>query len=949
MDGTRRERGLLERDVEIARLNALCRKAAGGEGTVVAVRGPAGIGKTALLDAVRHVGNSAGLLSLTASGAELERELAFGVVRQLFEPPLRHLPDDERAMLLQGASGLARAVVLDPEPLPPRQEAAQAAMHGLYWLAVQLADSHPLLVIVDDAHWADAPSLRWLSYLARRLEGVPLELVLGLRDAEPGTDITLLDQVLPEAHAETLRPRPLSTTAVEHWLARTYRQAPAAEFVDGCWNATGGNPFLLNELTTALRAEGLECDAATANRIDGIAPATIARSVLLRLARLGPDAIAVAESAAVLSTDARLDRVARLSEVPIERAAIIVDELAQAGVMVPGDPVAFAHPVLRAAVYEQVPSTRRGLWHRTAAERLLADGAGAEHASAHLLAAPAAGQPWVVSALRQAASVALARGGPDAAARLLRRAIEEPADDPSAVLLELAVAEGLAQDPAALEHAHQAVVTATGPEQRARAALLEARVLTQVGRVPEALETLAAVEHGADVLDTALVQEIRAEALLISVWTTGGTGLNERLEALGVDALEGDTPIERSLLGLRVMASIMAARPAGPTVELARRLLAREDLARADERIGIPVIHSMTIADAFDDAGPALDVLIRGGRDRGAIASVVFGCLMRADLAFRVGDLSVAELDAREALEIAIEHGLALALLGAVSRVVEVLVETEPGGGALKLLAQHRLDGDTLPPGEPTHLLLHARARARAAAGDARAAEADLRDCGARQTAWGDINPSSIPWRSSLALVLGPTREAEHLVEEELELARSFGAARAVGIALRARALARRGDAAVAGLREAVETLAASPARLERARALVDLGAALRRAGRRKDALEALREGLDGADRCGAHQLATRARAELKAAGARPRRERVSGVEALTASERRVAQMATEGLTNRQIAQALFVTTKTVEMHLGRVYLKLGIRRRHELAGALRQPDAADHRETRPG
>lgn len=189
------------------------------------------------------------------------------------------------------------------------------------------------------------------------------------------------------------------------------------------------------------------------------------------------------------------------------------------------------------------------------------------------------------------------------------------------------------------------------------------------------------------------------------------------------------------------------------------------------------------------------------------------------------------------------------------------------------------------------------------------------------------------------------------LVEEELELAERFGAPRAIGIALRARALLRRGDAAVAGLRDAVQTLADSPARLEHARALVDLGAALRRSSRRQEARAALAAGLDASDRCGARRLSMRARAELVAAGARPRRERLSGPESLTARERRVAQMAADGLTNRQLAQALFVTTKTVEMHLGHVYGKLGIRRRTELAGALGDdvaPGAPRRQESAP-
>jgi predicted ATPase len=230
MDGVVSEEALLERDIEVRRLRELCAEAATGRGAAVALQGPAGVGKTVLLGATVAAGEEVGMLALGASGAELERELPFGVARQLFERYLRKLGDRDRAALLEGAPGLARWVVLDPEPGPPRPEAAQAAMHGLYWLAAELAVRRPLLLVVDDAHWADAPSLRWLAYLTRRLDGVALLVVLGCRDSEPGADTTLLAEVLSEAHAGVLRPRPLTRAGVERWLSGNYdeRQPVAA-------------------------------------------------------------------------------------------------------------------------------------------------------------------------------------------------------------------------------------------------------------------------------------------------------------------------------------------------------------------------------------------------------------------------------------------------------------------------------------------------------------------------------------------------------------------------------------------------------------------------------------------------------------------------------------------------------------------------------------------------
>jgi DNA-binding CsgD family transcriptional regulator len=937
MDGAMGGERLLERDGELARLRELCGDAAAGRGSVVAVRGPAGLGKTALLDAARALGAEAGLLPLVASGAELERELAFGVVRQLFERPLRQLSDHDRDELLTGAPGLATTLVLEPEPTPLHPEAAQAAMHGLYWLAADLAARDPLLVVVDDAHWADAPSLRWLAYLARRLDGVPLLLITASRDAEPGAHGVLLEQVLSEAAAGGLRPSPLSRSGVERWLDRTYEGAPAPEFVEGCWSATGGNPLLLSELTAELRAEGLVADARAAARVDGIAPGTIARSVLTRLARLGPEAVAIAEAVAVLSQDARLDRVAALSGATLSRAAEIVDRLVASGIFADREPIAFAHPVLRAAVYEQIPAARRGLAHATAAWRLLDDGAGAERAASHLLLAPPSGAPAIVEALRVAAAAATARGAPDAAVQLLRRALAEPPAERFELVLELANAEAIVQDPGAVEHALEAVASEITPDQRARAAILAARGLTATRRFGEALDVLEDAERQLETLDTSSRQLVQAEALMQVGWHRGVGVLDERLAALGVDELAGETAGERALLAIRAMEMLTNGRDSARALSLTRRLLAHQDPDGRPDAQAI-LARSLALADAVDEARTALSALVDRGRERGAVASVAWGCAIRAETELRAGKLAEAETDASEALTIALDHDVGIVVPAVVASLVDTCLERRPAQEALVLLARHGFNGQALPPGYTSHVLLHARGRARAAAGDPKMAASDLRECGQAETDWGARNPAAMPWRSSLALVLhalGQTDEAEALAEEELDLARAFGANRAIGIALRAAALLRRGGAAIAGLREAVETLAASPAHLEHARALVDLGAAQRRAGRRQDALDTLRAGLDAADRCGAHQLSARARAELRAAGARPRRQRLSGPESLTASERRVAGMAAAGLTNRQIAQALFVTTKTVEMHLGRVYPKLGVAGRAELAGVL--------------
>lgn len=222
--------------------------------------------------------------------------------------------------------------------------------------------------------------------------------------------------------------------------------------------------------------------------------------------------------------------------------------------------------------------------------------------------------------------------------------------------------------------------------------------------------------------------------------------------------------------------------------------------------------------------------------------------------------------------------------------------------------------------------------------GDAAVAlDAALR-CGSLLAALHAENPAVADWRSRAALAaaaLGDEARARELWEEELRLARDFGAPRAIGIALRAAGLIEGGERGIALLREAEAVLAASPAVLERARALTDLGAALRRARQRREAREPLRLGADLARDCGAAALAGRARDELLAAGARPRREVTRGLAALTSRELRVAELAAQGHGNREIAQALFITRKTVEAHMRSIFRKLGIGAREELRDQL--------------
>lgn len=345
-----------------------------------------------------------------------------------------------------------------------------------------------------------------------------------------------------------------------------------------------------------------------------------------------------------------------------------------------------------------------------------------------------------------------------------------------------------------------------------------------------------------------------------------------------------------------------------------------------------------TWADHLTDALELTDRMVEHGRRHGRPVAVATGALMRALVGYHRGRLAEAAADAAAARDLAPllpgSHPLlttahAIAMLETIERVTD-----EADLAALDREARLLpVDDDALP----YVLVLHARGVLAAELGNHETALDLFRAAGEHATSWDAMNPAVIPWRSAAALALralGRHDEAVPLVDEELRLARRYGAPRPIGIALRAAAATTPADA-VPILEEAVAVLEDSPSQLERARALADLGRAIRLSGRPRDAREPLRLALELAVHSGSNRLAAQAHGELLAAGVRPRRVAVTGVDALTPAERRVAELAAAGRSNRAIAEQLFISEKTVEGHLGKVYDKLGVRSRGQLPALI--------------
>ena len=381
---------------------------------------------------------------LTARGLALESGFAYGIARQLIEPVRASAGPGEWDELLDGAAGLAARVFDWTGAGSVEDDVPYATTHGLYWLAANLAARRPLVIAVDDAHWADAPSLRWLAHLAARIDGLPIALLVAARSGpdEPGMFDEL--RACPQCLLLPLRPLGSETTAA---LVRERLGGQAdAELCRACHDCTGGNPFLLESLAAALREPGSGDPLA---RVENLAPEPVARAVLRRVNQLGEGAGRLAQALAVLGGPAPVRHAAALAGQDLPDAARLADSLRAADVLAPGSVLEFAHPIVRAAVYESIPAGERALAHAQAARCSNATAPTPSGSRCTCCTANRAASPQVVALLRAAAQAASGRGAPGPAAGYLRRALDEPPDpaERPALLLELGLALAVSAAP----------------------------------------------------------------------------------------------------------------------------------------------------------------------------------------------------------------------------------------------------------------------------------------------------------------------------------------------------------------------------------------------------------------------------------------------------------------------------------------------------------------------
>ncbi|MEU3608668.1 AAA family ATPase [Streptomyces sp. NPDC035033] len=926
-------------------------------GGVLVYAAPAGLGKTTLLAEIRRRAGARGCTVLSARGGDQEQRVAFHVARQLLQPQLAHASDAELRERLGSwydivgpALGLRAATAGSP-PDP------QGLRDGLDWVLTHLAVRRaPLVVVLDDAHWADPESLGWLASFAPRAEDLPMLLVVAYRPDE-----------LPDEGAEFTgrrsgqRPHglaPLTADAVAR-LVRDRIGAHADDaFCRDFWTVTSGNPFETVELAAKVRDRGLDPTADGAHELRDLAAALKGSGLITRLERLGSATVRLAWACAVLGTEISPSLAGALAGLGDEAVADCAARLRDARVLaeatVPDAPLEFVHPLIASTVYRAIPDAVRVAFHGQAAWCVVDAGLGPAAAARHLLETHPEGDPWVVAQLRAAARENLRAGAPDAARRHLARALREPpaADERAAVLFELGSASLLTEPATTVNHLRAALEEPIAdPVLRQNIVYRLSQVLAHSDRLVEASELLESESRRST--DARSKLRIQAERFMWDALRSDepeSPARSRRLAALA-DRLAGRDLTERYIIGLRAWDATLRAEPAAVALRHAERALAG-GLSWADESRGFEVPVLVALIHLYADRpGRAEELFAAGTAEfekqgwRGAHLSFAYTLL--GYIRFRRGRLVEAEDFARAGLRLAERVGPGTpALWYATGVMIEVLLARGRTEEAERVAREHDFGAPfsvtvTIPDCETVHaeLLL--------ATGRTEEAAAALADIGRRLDPRGKRNPSCCPWQLYLALAEAATSPARALAtaQDAVARARQYGAPSAIGQALRVTAEVSEGAERIKLLEESVEWLDQSPAAYELARSLVALGAALRRTERHAEAAEHLYRGLETAQDCGADGLVEEARAELAAAGLRPRALYTADSHSLTAREREAARLTVRGL---DPAVVLGIEPTAAARLLSSVYRKLGTDR-SGLAHALGDPGAPDGTGTAPG
>lgn len=921
---------LLDREVSLREIEDLLDAAVAGEGGIGLVTGRGGVGKTSLLKASVPIGEDRGMRILRARASELDRRLAFGVMRQLLEPAVFGLSGQEREVAFAGAAD--PAAPLFEGPADDSGEPEGSVLRALPWLVANLSRDQPLLLLIDDLQWTDEPTIRVLENLARRIDGLPVAMLITESPAAPDPPVELA-ALRADSRVRRIELKPLSRDHTDQFAVRTLGRNPGDRFLEAIWLATGGNPMLLDLVAREIRRRESQGDAGEGlDLAEWVAPGLVAL-VMRRLAVLGPTATRVAVAAAILDDRARFDDVTDLSGVEPEEAREAINGLVEAGALEGGE-IRFVYRLVQMAVLESLPAAERDQLHQQAADLLRARGAAITEVALHLYKTTPAGDPETRRDLSLAARRAESQGAVSVAIDLLRRALAEgaqPVEETRDLLLDLGELELRTLAPEAVARMYEVIALDATAEQATRARTALGRILL-LSDPSAALVEIEAARAGTS--NPAADQHLKAAELecMLFVDALGARRDRRYREILSSSSL---SQVELAHLAIH---QALSGFPADQTLDTARAAL------HDDSLIGILGPGGPTwnlLAHVFRWVGAAAESrrLILGGE------TAVARSELRAATAFveqahtywhqDFGKADDALFHAESGLLAIGRSNLAISNAALAAALAESLVRLDRAEEAAERAEPEltQAEGTFVEP-----FCLTARALVRQATGRGEAAQADLRRTIELEAERGWRSPLATRARSRLAEALleeERTQEAIEVLEPDLEAAAGIGDQGALGVVLRVKAAAAGGRDRVALIEESVRLLSDTPLRFDLARAQSDLGSEHLAKGRERDARQAFHEALGLAAETGSVALTREIQAGLRAAGGRPRRISPRGVGALTPRERRTAELAARGLSNREVAEELYVTRKTVEFHLRNAYAKLGIGSRTQLAEAM--------------
>jgi len=951
-DGSPFATTLIERNHELSQVLAILAEARNGLGRVAYIEGPSGSGKTALVRAAASAASGCDMRVLEASGSEPEVEYPFGTVLSLVESWSTTATPPERLHLTSGRGRLAGAMLDRKGSDIDLLGDEFSLIHSLYWSLVNLCDDGPVALLIDDAHLADDPSLRFLNYIAARLDDLPVALFVAVRSGDVRATAPLVRHLAIADKVTDIRPTGLSKDGVVELLQREDPElVMTPELARRCWMATGGNPLLVSEISAAVRAEGREWLDRNADRLDTFAPPSVRVRVLQRLSRLGPAALALARAYAVLRDKAPLELAASLAEVSLEDAVALLDRLDEAHILAGGPQPHVRHPMILACVYEDIPAAQLASMHTRAAALLHAIGERPESVAAHLLVGIPTAAEWAIDVLIRAATDATGKGSPHMAIRYLTQALTLAPIGPRRVrvLVDLGMLEAAQGKGPSVLHLEEALSLMDDAVDQARCLYQLGTTLYRYGRHAEAATAFERSAAHAAPADPELALEAEAAWIFTAYYLdTVLQRALRRLDDLTAEILERGprAAADRVVLAVAGLRASMSTPPASVGARYSIEALRDGTLLQRQTSAGVAVnilVLALTFSDRLDEASDLVAGLMSDAYERQHMPALAEATFMRSQVDFARGELTDAWIHAEVAVD-GIQNGwVGLAPL-AQGTLAQCLVEREELDRAEELLI-----ASSTPAHNPalSSWLHMGWGRLKSARDDHGGALESFLEAGRVLSPFDVANPAVLRWRSSAgheARLVGDAALAHDLIQEELDLARAFESPRSIGIALTAKSglLARQDRLEL--LTEALALLEAHGTQLDLASTLLEYGRALRQEGRRSDSRKPLARAMDLAQRSGAFATARRAADELKAAGARPRQRFSTGIQALTPSELRVAELAAAGLSNREIAEVMFVAKSTVIWHLRHVYQKLGIDSRSAIEATLDGARGADQR-----